>query len=146
MRSSHIIAVACVLTALYFIFIWPAQRVYRSFDDLERNARKVITGTQLQAWAIGLLTLAPTNPTPKVSELGTNFPAQLLGLYRHPPYIQIQEANTNSPASVFLMWGGGFIGHCGFEIGPTNFVSYRFNARAWQPGVYFWTDSAKTRR
>jgi hypothetical protein len=95
---------------------------------------------------MGLLTLAPTNPTLRVSELGTNFPAQLLALYRHPPYIQVQEANTNSPASVFLMWGGGFIGHCGFEIGATNFVSHRANARAWQPGVYFWTDSSKGNR
>jgi len=143
MRSSYIIAVACILVALYFIFIWPTQRVYRSFDNLERNARKVITGTELQEWAIGLLTLAPTNSRPRVSELGTNFPAQLLGLFRHPPYILIQEANTNSPASVFLMWGSGFLGHSGFEIGPTNFVSYRANARAWQPGVYFWTDSSK---
>ena len=140
MRALQIIVVVGVLTTLYFIFIWPTQRLFRSFDNLERNAKHVITGTQLQAWATDLLTTWPTNATPRVSQMGTNFPAQLLGLYHNPPYIQIQQADTNSPASVYLMWGGGMIGHCGFEIGPTNFVSYRSNARAWQPGVYFWND------
>ena len=146
MRSTHVIVLACILVALYFIFVWPAQRVFRSFDNLERNAQHVVTGRQLHEWATGLLMFAPTNHTPRVSDLGTNFPAQLLGLYRRPPYIQIQEADTNSPGSVYLMWGGGVIGHCGFEIGSTNFVSYKPNAQAWQPGVYFWSDSQKRRR
>jgi len=138
--------VGCILAGLYVIFIWPTQRLYSSFDNLERNAKRVITGTQLQQWAMGLLASEPTNPTPKVADLGTNFPPQLLGLIRHRPYIQVQEANTNSPGSVLLVWGSGFLGHSGFEIGPTIFVSYRPNAQAWQPGVYFWTDSPKRRR
>jgi hypothetical protein len=129
-----------VLAALYLIFIWPTQRLFRSFDNLERNAKHVITGTQLQKWATGLLAEPPTNPAPTVSQLGTNFPAQLLPLFHNPPYIRIQEADTNSPASVVLIWGGGFIGVSGFEIGPSNFVSYHRNARAWQPGVYFWSE------
>jgi hypothetical protein len=143
MRTLRVVIPVLVCLAalsLYFIFIWPTQRVFRSFDNLERNAKRVITGTQLQTWATGLLALSPTNASLRVSALGTNFPAQLLGLYTNPPYIQIQEADTNSPASVYLMWGGGMIGHCGFEIGPTNFVSYRSHARAWQSGVYFWSD------
>ena len=100
----------------------------------------MITPTQLQTWAVQLLAISHTNTAPKVSELGTNFPSQLLGFYHQPPYIQIQEALTNSPGSVLLAWGGGLIGHCGFEIGPTNFVSYRDHKRAWQSGVYFWSD------
>jgi len=140
MRALQVIFIVGILAALYFIFIWPTQKVFRSFDNLERNAKRVITGTQLQAWATGLLATSPTNPTPRVSQLGTKFPAQLLGLSRTAPYIQTQEAHTNSPASVYLMWGGGMIGHCGFEIGPSNFVSYRSNARAWQPGVFFWSE------
>ncbi len=36
-----------------------------------------------------------------------------------------------------LTWGGGFIGHSGIEIGPTNFVSFRSEDK-WQDGVYFW--------
>ena len=141
MRKLRVIVPLCVcLAALYYIFVWPTQRLFRSFDNFERNAKRVVTGAQLQGWATSLLALAPTNSTPRVSELGTNFPSQLRGLYRSRPYIQIQEGDTNSPSSVYLMWGGGMIGHCGFEIGPTNFVSYRSNARAWQPGVYFWSD------
>jgi hypothetical protein len=135
-----VIAVLVCLVALYFVFVWPTHGLFRSFDNLERNAKRVITGTQLQAWATGLLALVTTNTTPRLSELGTNIPPQLLGLYHRPPYIQIQEADTNSPGSVYLMWGGGVIGHCGFEIGSTNFVSYRSHARAWQPGVYFWSE------
>jgi len=140
MRPVYVIIIACVLVALYLIFVWPTQRLFRSFDNFKRNAKRSISGNQLQTWAASLIAPAPTNATPRVSELGTNFPAQLLGLYHRPPYIQIQETNANQPASIFLMWGGGMIGHCGFEIGPTNFVSHRSNARAWQPGVYFWSD------
>jgi hypothetical protein len=140
------IFVACILAGLYFAFIWPTQRLYASFFNLERNARHVITGTQLQQWAAGVLASPPTNATLKVADFGTNFPPQLLGLLRHPPYIHVQEADTNSPANVRLTWGSGFLGHSGFEIGPSNFASYRPNAQAWQPGVYFWTDSPKVRR
>ena len=137
MRRVHLIVAACVVVALYLLFVWPTQTKFRSFDNLERNTKRVITGTELQTWATGLIALTPTNATPRVSALGTNFPQRLLDLYHRPPYIEIQEMNANQPASVFLMWGGGMIGHCGFEIGPTNFVSYRSNARAWQPGVLF---------
>src|SRR3954447_6900355 len=98
MRALRVIVAIGVLATLYFIFIWPTQRLFRSFDNLERNAMRVITGTQLQTWATGLLATSPTNPTPRVSQLGTNFPTQLLGLYHNPPYIHIQEAQTNSPA------------------------------------------------
>jgi hypothetical protein len=125
---------------LVFVIVWPTVRVFRSFDNLERNAKRVITGPRLQEWATNLLAVAPTNTYLKVSQLGTNFPSQLLGLYRNPPYISIHEATALSPPCVYLMWGGGVIGHCGFEIGATNFVSHRPNARAWQPGVYFWSD------
>ena len=115
-------------------------RVFWAFDRIEQRSKKVITAAELQAWATNLLAQYTTNAQPKVSELGTNFPPQLSGIYRNPPYIQINEESTNYPACVFLTWGGGVIGHCGFEIGPTNFVSYRRNARAWQAGVYFWSD------
>jgi hypothetical protein len=134
----------CVLIACVGIstYLFHACKPDWQFSRLEMNARKAITPAQLQAWATNLLAAWPTNAsaTPKVSALGTNFPAQLLPLYHRPPYIQIQEATADRPASVYLMWGGGVIGHCGFEIGPPEFVSYRQNARAWQPGVYFWSD------
>jgi hypothetical protein len=132
------ILIASSLGALWYVLPF---RVFWSFDHIEQHAKKVITAAELQAWATNLLTRYPTNSTPRVSELGTNFPPQLLGLYRHSPYVQIsEEESTNNPACVYLMWGGGMIGHCGFEIGETNFVSYRSHARAWQPGVYFWSE------
>jgi len=61
-----------------------------------------------------------------------------LALYDLPPSIRI--TGTNHPYSVRLTWGGGFIGRCGFEIGFSNFLSEERNARAWQPGVYFWSE------
>jgi hypothetical protein len=132
-------ALLALLAALYvwFFFIWPIQKLNRSFNNLERNAKRVITGTQLQTWAVGLLSAYPTNSSPRVSELGTNFPPQLLSLYHRPPSIGVYQADTNWGGHVQLLWGGGFIGVCGFDIGATNYVSCYAHARAWQPGVYF---------
>lgn len=153
----YAIAVVACLVGLWY---WLPFRIFWAFDTIEHRARKRITAAELQTWATNLLALYPTNAIPRVSELGTNFPQQLLTIWRSPPYIHIYEAaegnfrligrspsgthiydtDTNSPAWVRLVWGGGVIGHCGFEIGPTNFVSYQTHARAWQPGVYFWSD------
>lgn len=129
-----LIVIACFAAAFFY-----ACRPDWQFARLERNARKVITPTQLQDWAVNLIATKPTNLTPSVSELATNFPAALLRLYYQPPYIRVQEVTTESPGSVLLMWGGGMIGNCGFEIGPTNFVSDRKTAREWQSGVFFWS-------
>jgi hypothetical protein len=133
----YVVVSLIFLTGLWYMLPF---RVYRAFDHIEQRAKKRITANELQAWATNLLAHPLTNLNPSVSELGTNFPKQLRSLYRHPPYIQVNEATTNYPAYVYLMWGGGLIGHCGFEIGPTNYVSYRSHARTWQPGVYFWSD------
>jgi len=132
---STLVVLGCIVAVVFY-----ACRPDWQFAHLERNARKVITPDQLQAWAMQLLAAHPTNDSLRVSELGTNFPPQLLGVYHLPPDVSIRAAGTNSPGSVFLMWGGGLIGHCGFEVGPTGFVCYREHARAWQPGVYFWSD------
>ena len=147
MRSlQKVITVLCYLAAIALLFgmIWPTCRVFRSFDNLERNARKVITATQLQTWATNLIAKPPTNNTPRVSQLGTNFPQQLLGLYHNPPSIVIYEGATNNdwvqPSWILLYWGGGVIGHCGFEIGPTNFISLKPKSKQWQPGVYFFSE------
>ena len=101
-----IIVLGCIAAFLSY-----ACRPDWQFARLERNARKVITPTQLQTWAVWLLAKSPTNTTPRVSELGTSFPSQLLGLYHLPPYVRIQKASTNSLGSVLLAWGGGLIGH-----------------------------------
>lgn len=108
------------------------------FDHLEGNARKVITGAELQAWATNLLAQYPTHSTLKPSELGTNFPVQLQHLAPKlgPMVVIFERTETNEPSWVFVRWGSGFLGSHGFEIGPTNFVSSR-PGHPWQPGVYF---------
>ena len=109
------------------------------FDHLERNAKRVITASELQAWATNLLVLYPTNSVVQLSELGTNFPTQLRGLApKLGPHIWLNAGyDANSPRWVRLHWGSGFLGTHGFEIGPTNFVSLR-PAHPWSPGVYFY--------
>jgi hypothetical protein len=124
-----------VLTAMF----WPTCSVLWSFDHLEQRAKKRISGTDLQAWASVLIATPPAKGWTTVRELGTNFPPQLLGLYHHPPDIMVYGPTTNSPGWVLLGWGGGLIGHCGFEIGPTNFTGY-YRGHKWQDGVYFWRD------
>jgi hypothetical protein len=109
------------------------------YDHLEQNARKVITGAEIQTWATNLLdSYPPTNTQINLerSKLGTNFPPQLLGLApRLGPHLAIYLYN-DSPRSLRLWWGSGFLGGSGFEIGSTNFV---YKGHEWQPGVYFFT-------
>jgi hypothetical protein len=113
--------------------------MFWQFDHLEENAKKVITGSELQKWATNLLAQYPGDTSLSAADLGTNFPPQLRALApKLGPYIWINTAyDTNSPRWVRLHWGSGFLGTTGFEIGPTNFVSER-TRHAWQPGVYFY--------
>jgi hypothetical protein len=143
MKSKSI--VAPVLLILFLSFFGAAGYIaYKpiwQYDHLEQNARKVITGPELQAWATNVLAQYPTNDGPMESVLGTNFPQQLRGLDpKHGPGIVIydgytKDGNTNSPRWISVHWGSGFLGHCGFEIGPTNFHGA---GHEWQPGVYFY--------
>ena len=137
MKTSSIIGLGLVLCFAAYIYV--GCKPVRQFDNLERNAKKVITAAELQAWATNLLAQHPSNAHLRISELGTNFPRQLLGLApKLGPSVYVYEGyDTNSPAWVRLYWGSGFLGAHGFEIGPTNFVSYK-SGRTWSPGVYFY--------
>ncbi len=139
MKAKYIallLIIGCI--AAYF---FNAFKLDWQFARLESNAQKVITPAQFQTWATNLITTLPTNTTNiRVEDLGTNFPTQLLPLYHRPPFVLVQQAYRDGAPSVYLRWGGGVIGQCGFEVGPPEFVSYRPNARAWAPGVYFWSD------
>ena len=131
---------ALLLICLAFVWFSPSCRVIRSFDNFERNARKAISGAELAAWGNRVLAQYPTNAYPRVADLGTNFPAQLLKLApKLGPRLVVYEADTNSPGWVMVYWGSGFLGHCGFEVGPTNFTGSKAHDR-WYPGVYFWND------
>lgn len=138
--KKFVIFFGVILACLAAVWFSPNCRIIRSFDNLERNARKTISGPDLQAWALRLLAEYPKETNFWSDRLGTNFP--LASLYHAPARVIIRESTTNSPAFVYLMWGGGFVGHCGFEIGPSNFVSLRGDNK-WQDGVYFWTDQKR---
>src|SRR5262249_43141885 len=133
-----LVIIICIATYLYHVY-----KPFWQYDHIESRARKVITGSQLQAWAVQLLTRYSTNSMLKISELGTNFPQQLRGVApRVGPLIYINYVDendpTNNPPWVDLYWGSGLLGACGFEVGQTNFVSINPTAHAWQPGVYFY--------
>ena len=139
----NVVFASIVVAAVWFLLglVWPTYSLFSSFDRLEQNARRAVTGQQLQAWATNLLAQQPPGYT-TAAALGTNFPSQLMGLWRHPPSIVINEGDTNEatfPSWVGVTWGSGFLGHCGFEIGPTNFTGNK-GGTAWHPGVYFWKD------
>jgi hypothetical protein len=125
---------------LLVLWIWlsPGCRAERAFYHIEEDAKKVITGTELQTWATNLLMQYPTNVWLSPKDLGTNFPKRMQKLITEVgPTIRIEQGETNFPPSVVLVWGSGMLGGAGFEIGPTNFMSIR-GGHAWQPGVYFW--------
>jgi hypothetical protein len=74
----------------------------------------------------------------------TNYPPQLHRLVPGlQPDVIINEVNstnsptdwTNTPSTVSLFWGSGFLSHRGFIVGPTNFEMT--GASLWSPGVYF---------
>jgi len=112
----------------------------RSFDTLEPRAEKAVTPSELQAWGNRMLSLYPTGATPSLAELDTNFPAKLRDIAPElGPHIVVYAPQTDVLANVIIYWGSGFLGHKGFEIGPTNFTGMRGH-RAWTNGVYFWQD------
>lgn len=109
-----------------------------SYDHLERNAEKVITAAELQAWATNVLAQYPATNRVGIPELGTNIPKALLGLTSHhigPDIRLVHPENTNLAPCVRVIWGSGFLGASEFEIGPTNFIDK--SGTMWAPGVYF---------
>lgn len=137
MKAILFIALVLVLGAAAYVY--QGYKPAWQFDHLEQNARKVITAAELQAWATNLIAMHPTNNwvSFRASELGTNFPQQLRQLApRVGPHVEVcRWEDTNEPPWVRVWWGSGFLGHAGFEIGPTNFD--RGRGHPWASGVYF---------
>jgi hypothetical protein len=135
-QSQTIIA----LSALVFVsvYIYGGCKPVWQFNHLERNVKSAVTPSELQVWAASLLAQYPTNTWLNSSEIGTDFPQSLRALApRLGPSVGVYS--TNSPAFVIIAWGSGGLGHCGLEIGGTNFTGYR-RGHAWQTGIYFWND------
>lgn len=131
--------VVLMLFAGFAFYLYAGCKPVRQFDHLEENARKVITASELQTWATNLLASYPaTNDwfILRPAQLGTNFPAQLLGLApRLGPCVAVYFLDDR-PRSLRVWWGSGFLGSTGFEIGSTNFVG---DGHKWQDGVYFFS-------
>jgi len=131
--------VVLILSTCVAAFLYVSCKPIWQFDHLEKNARRVITASELQTWATNLLAQYHTNIhlSFTLSELGTNFPQQLRGLAPElGPHIEVYQWEETYPEpSVRIWWGSGFLGAAGFEMGPTNFVLGSGNQ--WQPGVYF---------
>src|SRR5438105_1889599 len=95
-RFCYTIILGICLAVLWLSPVGQTLRLFWSFDHLERHAKKVITGSELQTWATNLLAHPPPNGWTYGHRLGTNFPKQLLPLYHQPPAIVVFEPNTNS--------------------------------------------------
>ena len=137
MKSATIFGAVAVCFAGILIYLY---RPVWQFGHLEQNAKKVITGDELQAWATHLLAQYPSNTTLIASALGTNFPQRLLSLAPDlGPSVRVKfPDDPNSPGWVSLGWGSGFLGSRFLEVGSTNFADTSPKADAWQPGIYFY--------
>lgn len=139
-RSRAIIFLVVVILALLTVWQFRGLRSTRLYDGLEANARKVVTAAELQSWATNLLAIDPYGTNLEHS-WGEDFPKALLRLApRTGPLVAIHNhtlEDTNSLPWVQVYWGSGVLGHSGFEIGGTDFVSWYAESHQWAPGVYF---------
>jgi hypothetical protein len=143
---------------MVFIFVFAVSvfncvfRPLWDYGHLEKNARRAISGSDLQAWATNLLVQYTNEASISLSELGTNFPPQLRGLAPQlGPSVSVHGFGTNEVPFVKFWWGSGFLGASGFCVGGTNFAYvnpsdmtngiYRDAEgyeHVWQPGVWFY--------
>ena len=142
MHAGDFIA-AFIIIFILFLFCGSLLPGCWSIHRIEHNAKKVITGAELQSWATNLLANYHEGMELRASKMGTNFPPQLLKLGKSAPSISVVEDWPNRPGFVLLTWVGPGLGgttHRGFHIGSTNFTDSRRGSHMWQPGVYFWGD------
>src|ERR1051325_4111657 len=97
----NILIIIIIILACIAAYFYNGYKPVWQFDHLERNAKKVITGGELQNWATNLLAQYPTQTNLSLSQLGTNFPPRLRDLApKIGPMIVVFEAvDTNSPRS-----------------------------------------------
>ena len=133
-----------LIVAIFIGCVWLTFGPWWSFDRIEQKAKRRITAPELQAWATNLMAQQPPGQHHyRVEALGTNFPKQLLGLWKHPPRVIIYNLGPGRVNWVRITWGSGLLGHCGFNIGATNSLLYsinRKNSHEWSDGVYFYKD------
>jgi len=133
--------VGLIIAAAVIAILYTSCKPVWQFTHLERNAKKVITATELQSFSTNLLARHPSETNLAISELGTNFPIKMLSLAPKigPGHVYVHVYETsNSPPYVQFSWGSGFLGSAGFCVGATNFFMEGKDVHQWQPGVYFY--------
>lgn len=140
MKKKSLIIAAIVFPALAALLLVTSMIVgsvqkIRRFDSIETRVKTSITANELQAWAVQILA-KPMDASGAGVDVADLVPDRLKNLYDRPPSAIAHADRENRPGSVTIMWGGGFIGHCGFDLGSTNYDLGR--GKEWQPGVYFW--------
>lgn len=143
LRDGFLIALGFIAIVI-LVGCWPTWQLYHSFDRIEGKLKTRITPEEIRSWGTNVL----EEKRPGFSsyeELRTNLPASLRGVFKHPPRVVINESPTNENGQVehrwlTVWWGSGLLGHCGLEIGSTNFLGSSKGGDEWAQGVYFWKD------
>ncbi len=110
------------------------------FDHFfDNRAKKAASAVNLQAWATNLVAKYPAGTSFRISQSKTNVPPELLALAPRfgPQVFVFPPDGMNSNGWVGVVWGSGFLGAKGFEIGDSNYVSPD-GAKELRQGVYFY--------
>jgi hypothetical protein len=139
-KKLTVVAVLVVLAVLGWR-IHAREEANRLYDELESNARKVITGPELLVWGVALAERYPTITNLTVSQLGTNFPQQLRPLApAFGPHVTVARSiDSNKLSWVLVYWTQKERESAGFVIGPTKYGGEPVEGHMWCPGVYFYT-------
>jgi hypothetical protein len=137
-RKLAVVAVLVVLAVLGGC-IYTTRKEIRRYDELESNARKVITGPEIHTWGITLLEQYQKSTNLTVSQLGTNFPQQLktLAPVFGPRVSVYQSMYAHARPYVWVYWNDGFREEAGFVITATNSTMGGPRLHKWSPGVFF---------
>lgn len=133
----RLVVYCCIVVAtLAWLRYFTGFGVIWSFAQIESHVKSRMTGDALQQWALEVMKQSRTEDALSSLEVQPPLPKALLNAYRRPPQVTVFTGTDNNPGHVRIMWGGGFIGHCAFEVGPTNFS--KGAGHKWQDGIYFW--------
>jgi hypothetical protein len=111
----------------------------RDFRQVGREAKKAVNCVEVQSWATNLLTQSAKTTNINLSDLGTNYPSSLRGLYTNVfCFITVLKPNSEYPnivPSVRISWGTMKLGHAYLKIGPPGYEVA--GGAKWHDGVYF---------
>lgn len=130
-----VVVIAVLIWLRYFTIFG----VFWQFARIESRVKNHITGDQLQKWALTVLEQRTYEDHILLADLNPPLPDALRDAFRSLPTVYAYPTDQNGPGYVRVIWGGGFIGHCGFDIGSADFSNKGRWSRKWQDGIYFWS-------